>query len=89
MWRWIEAERLSELREVTGPTIAFHIRGGDIFDADKAQVSFNQANLPSQKPHALSLSLCVASLAEMGSCILQDLSSGSEYGSNSVARALP
>lgn len=38
VWEWIEQERLAELRDVTGPTIAFHIRGGDVFEADKAQV---------------------------------------------------
>ena len=38
VWSWIEEERLAELRDITSPSIAFHIRGGDIFEADKAQV---------------------------------------------------
>ena len=42
MWEWIEQERLAELRDVESPTIAFHIRGGDVFEADKAQVGLLQ-----------------------------------------------
>ena len=44
VWQWIEEQRLSELRGAAAPTIAFHIRGGDIFAADKAQASLQAAH---------------------------------------------
>ena len=37
VWQWIEGQRLSGLQGAARPTIAFHVRGGDIFAADKAQ----------------------------------------------------
>lgn len=38
VWDWIERNRLAALRSVAAPTMAFHIRGGDVFDVDNEQV---------------------------------------------------
>ena len=51
MWEWIEKERLAELRDVASPTIAFHIRGGDIFEADKDQAGAPLLSRLSSLPH--------------------------------------
>ena len=37
VWDWIDSERIAELHAAVKPTIAFHIRGGDVAQADKAQ----------------------------------------------------
>ncbi|CAL8466399.1 g5935 [Coccomyxa elongata] len=37
VWEWIEKERVMEVHDAEKPTIGFHIRGGDVVHADKAQ----------------------------------------------------